>query len=65
VICGGESGAGARLMKKRWARQLRDECHEADVAFFMKQMTGKAPIPEDLLVRQFPQGAAWTSKALA
>jgi hypothetical protein len=24
------------------------------VAFFMKQMTNKAPIPHDLMVRQFP-----------
>jgi hypothetical protein len=24
------------------------------VAFFMKQMTGKTPIPDDLLVREFP-----------
>src|SRR5262245_27636106 len=33
---------------------LRDECANAGVAFFMKQMTGKKPIPDDLLVHQFP-----------
>ena len=55
VICGGESGHGARYMKPRWARDLRDECEELDVAFFMKQMTKKAPVPDDLLVRQFPE----------
>ena len=54
VICGGESGAGARYMEPAWARALRDECAAAGVAFFMKQMTGKKPIPEDLLVRRFP-----------
>lgn len=54
VICGGESGAGARHMKKRWARNLRDECETEYVAFFMKQMTEKKPIPSDLLIRQFP-----------
>lgn len=37
---------------------LRDECVAAGVALFMKQMTGKAPIPADLLVRQFPIPAA-------
>ena len=54
IICGGESGAGARTMKRRWARNLRDECQERGVAFFMKQMTAKKEIPSDLLVREFP-----------
>ena len=54
VICGGETGSGARYMKKRWARQLRDECSELGVSFFMKQMTQKAEIPGDLKVREFP-----------
>lgn len=54
VICGGESGGGARMMEERWARSLRDECAEMGIAFFMKQMTSKKPIPADLLVRQFP-----------
>jgi protein gp37 len=54
VICGGESGAGPRYMQPDWARSLRDQCANFGVAFFMKQMTAKATIPEDLLVRQFP-----------
>jgi protein gp37 len=58
VICGGESSAQKgkvpRMMEPAWARALRDECAGAGVAFFMKQMTGKKPIPPDLLVRQFP-----------
>lgn len=54
VICGGESGGGARMMDERWARSLRDECDEMGIAFFMKQMTRKAAIPDDLMVRQFP-----------
>lgn len=57
VICGGESGAGARDMSPQWARQLRDQCAAADVAFFMKQMTKKAEVPLDLQVRQFPEAA--------
>lgn len=55
IICGGESGAEARAMDPRWARELRDHCAEWSIPFFMKQMTGKAPIPDDLMVRQFPQ----------
>jgi len=54
-ICGGESGSGARYMKRRWARNLRDECQQLGIAFFMKQMTSKKPIPSDLLVRQYPK----------
>lgn len=38
VICGCESGPGARAMDVNWARSLRDECHEAKVPFFLKQM---------------------------
>jgi protein gp37 len=42
-------------MQPQWARALRDECRAVGVAFFMKQMTGKASIPADLMVRQFPE----------
>ena len=59
VICGGETGAGARYMKKRWARDLLLECEDNEVPFFMKQMTKKAEIPADLLVREFPK-PTWT-----
>ena len=37
VICGCESGPGARPMELDWARSLRDQCVEAGVAFFLKQ----------------------------
>lgn len=40
VICGGESGAGARAMQPDWARTIRDQCREAGVAFFFKQWGG-------------------------
>ena len=55
IICGGESGANARYMEPQWAYDLRDQCQRLDVSFFMKQMTKKAPIPADLLVREFPE----------
>lgn len=37
VICGGESGPGARPMHPDWARSLRDQCEAAGVPFFFKQ----------------------------
>jgi len=54
VIVGGESGSGNRLMEPAWARSIRDQCNEAGVAFFMKQMQGKRKIPDDLMVREWP-----------
>lgn len=56
VIVGGESGPRARPMDPAWARSIRDQCKAAGVAFFMKQMARKAPIPEDLQIREFPHG---------
>lgn len=38
IITGGESGPGARRFDVNWARQDRDQCRAAGVAFFMKQM---------------------------
>ena len=55
VVVGGESGPRARPMAPDWARDIRDQCARAGVAFFMKQMAGKAPIPADLLVREYPE----------
>jgi protein gp37 len=55
IICGGETQTGARYMKPEWARDLRDQCARAEVPFFLKQMTAKKPIPDDLVVRQFPR----------
>lgn len=54
IIVGGESGPGARPMDAAWAESIRDQCRAAGVAFFMKQMAKKAPIPTDLMVREFP-----------
>ena len=58
IICGGESGRNARTMDPQWARDLRDASARFGRKFFMKQMTRKAPIPPDLLIRQFPQASA-------
>jgi protein gp37 len=37
LICGGESGHGARPMGSDWARSLRDQCQAAGVSYFFKQ----------------------------
>lgn len=55
LICGGESGHGARYMEPSWAAAIKADCERAGVYFFMKQMTGKKPIPADLLLREFPR----------
>ena len=36
VICGAETGPGARLMDTLWALDLRDQCQKAGVPFFFK-----------------------------
>jgi protein gp37 len=45
VICGGESGPGARPMHPDWARWLRDQCVASNVAFHFKQWGAWEPIP--------------------
>lgn len=37
VVVGGESGEGSRPMHPDWARDLRDQCADAGVAFLFKQ----------------------------
>jgi len=71
VICGGESGPGARVRDgfEDAARSLRDQCGAAGVAFFMKQMAGahKAsmpPIPDDLMVRKFPNATCSAARRI-
>lgn len=67
VIVGGESGSQARPFNPEWARLVRDQCMDAGVPLFVKQM-GSNPIqltvkkkggelddiPSDLRVREFP-----------
>jgi protein gp37 len=43
VICGGESGPGARPMSIQWAREARDQCAAAGIAYFFKQWGGWRP----------------------
>lgn len=40
VIVGGESGPGARPMKKEWVVDIRDQCIDQGIPFFFKQWGG-------------------------
>jgi protein gp37 len=40
VIVGGESGRGARPMRKEWVENIRRQCRAARIAFFFKQWGG-------------------------
>jgi hypothetical protein len=50
----GESGPGKRPFDPDWARSVRDQCREAGMPFFMKQIDKVREIPSDLLIREFP-----------
>ncbi|WP_148289413.1 DUF5131 family protein [Fibrella aestuarina] len=54
VINGGESGPLRRPFNTDWARRLRDICREQGVPFFFKQVDKVLPIPDDLLIHEFP-----------
>lgn len=43
VVCGGESGPGARPCHPQWVRSLRDQCQGAGVPFFFKQWGNWVP----------------------
>jgi len=53
VICGGESGHGARPMHPDWARSLRDQCAAASVPFFFKQWGEHLPLPGYLATGEY------------
>ena len=67
VICGGESGPGARLMDLEWPRTIVTQCQAAEVPVFVKQMGSRwaaehgggkggdiSQWPADLRVREYP-----------
>lgn len=54
VICGGESGPGARPVHPDWARGLRDQCVAAGVPFFFKQWGGWVPKKQLLKDNRMP-----------
>jgi len=56
LIIGGESGPRRRPVNLDWMRDIRDQCKAAGIAYFCKQIDKKIPIPEDLMIREFPNG---------
>ena len=73
VICGGESGPGARPMHPDWVRSIRDQCVAAAVPFLLKQwgewaperLVGVQDFPWGVLDIEgnfFPQTSAWNGK---
>lgn len=44
VIAGGESGPQARPLHPDWVRGIRDECVQADIAFYFKQFGEYLPV---------------------
>lgn len=40
VIVGGESGPGARPMRKEWVIDIKEQCQSVDIPFFFKQWGG-------------------------
>lgn len=62
VICGSESGPNRRPMKFEWVRSLRDQCDEAKVPMFIKQIDVNGKVnhnisewPYDLRIRRHPK----------
>lgn len=60
LIAGGESGPKRRPMSTEWFADIKNECEELGVSFWLKQMSARTPeegaalIPASLLLRQFP-----------
>jgi protein gp37 len=43
VIVGGESGVKHRPMQAEWVENIKQQCEDAEVAFFFKQWGGRTP----------------------
>ncbi len=57
VICGGETGPGARPMELIWARSLRDQCAAAEVPFFFKQLGYASSMPDHYFLKHGKEAA--------
>ena len=44
-----------RYLNPQWARAIRDQCQEAGIPIYVKQMSHGAARPLDLQMREFPQ----------
>lgn len=55
VIQGGESGHHKRPFNLDWAYKMKKQCKELNIPYFFKQIDKVKPIPEDLMIREFPK----------
>lgn len=58
LICGGESGPGARPFDVQWARDTVEQCHETDTDCFIKQL-GSNPRADQAQPDIWPAGTAF------
>ncbi|GJQ61132.1 MAG: hypothetical protein SCALA702_01850 [Melioribacteraceae bacterium] len=54
LVVGGESGAKKRPCKIDWFENARDWAEKNGIAFFMKQIDKVQEIPQDLMIREYP-----------
>ncbi len=59
VIQGGESGGDPRPFDMAWARDLRDQCRQAGVDYFCKQLGSKPLVDDKPLCLEDRHGADW------
>jgi len=59
IICGGETGPGARPMHPQWVRSLRDQCQTADTPFFFKSWGDWCPKSHTELFPTFDNSMRW------
>jgi len=59
VICGGETGPGARPMHPQWVRSLRDQCQTAETQFFFKSWGDWCPKSHTELFPTFDNSMRW------
>ena len=45
---------GSKMTYLDWAKKMKQECFDVGVPYFFKQIDKVQPIPEDLMIRQFP-----------
>lgn len=57
VIQGGESGHHKRPFNLDWAYFMKNQCESYNVPYFFKQIDKIKSIPQDLMIRQFPEHA--------
>ena len=59
VICGGETGPGARPLHPDWVRSVRDQCQSVGVPFFFKGWGEYGPSPDAGLPDNLPSSAGY------